>query len=97
MNARPVSAVDYIPAQHPARGSDGPGSLMLAVSNLELKETHHIKLALNNAQKRALSGRSLISLKLHEPQNRNRALKILQRPNDLNEYRTQDYQKPRQV
>lgn len=45
MNARPVSAVDYIPAQHPARGSDGPGLLMLAVSNLELEETHQLTLS----------------------------------------------------
>lgn len=45
MNARPVSAVDYIPAQHPARGSDGPDLLMLAVSNLELEEPHQFTLS----------------------------------------------------
>lgn len=45
MNARPVSAVDYIPAQHPAHGSDGPGSLMLAVSDLELEEPHQLTLS----------------------------------------------------
>lgn len=90
MNAHPVSVVDYIPAQHLAHGSDGPGLLMLAVSNLELEEPYQLSLSWPLTMPRKepqVDGQSLISLKLHEPQNRDRALKILQRPNDLNEYR----------
>jgi len=45
MNAHPVSAVDYIPGQHPARGSDGPGLPMLAVSNLGLEESYQFTLS----------------------------------------------------
>lgn len=42
MNARPESAVDCTPAQHPAHGSNGPGLLMPAALNLELEERHQL-------------------------------------------------------